>query len=381
MKKFFIILIVILALLVVVNNVKKRKVANEEPSGPPAAPIANIVRLGDFVARDWSPDGSRLLVDKRDENGVNQMHTVRPDGSDLKLLSASSLPTDPPANCHKGFGHFHPSGEYVVMTVEMNFNCPKALSLPGLAASTNLWVLSVKSGKWTNLTKYPFPSGGQPVGALSPYFSHDGKRVVWAKLIGAAKPSDPHKSLGVFEIHLADFVTTGGPHLENDRALSLGNGSLYEPHGFSPDDKKILFSSDINISHSAGLDIWEYHIETGQLANLTNSPETYDEHAQYSPDGSKIAWGSTRCCSSYNKNRFAGTLRAESYLMNADGTNVQQMTHFNATGYPESTQARSSGWVTSFSPDGKKLTVAQQFYDGVGSARTRGVTWLVELAR
>jgi Tol biopolymer transport system component len=161
--------------------------------------------------------------------------------------------------------------------------------------------------------------------------------------------------------------------------MLLGNDGVYEPHGFSRDGTKVLFSSDRGLPNTMGLDLWEYDLKTSQVRNLTNSPEQYDEHARYAPDGSRLAWGSSQGIASYRTN--LKTLVSDAYLMNADGGGKpQRLTHFNEAGFLESTPLQSGIWPTTWSPDGTQLVVAQQpVGDLMSGKQSANKSWLVNL--
>ena len=329
--------------------------------------------------RDWSAQTNRLLMDERDANGIYQVYTLNADGSDMRAITGTAASGGPAANRHKGFAHFDPTGRYIVMEAELaerlvgnSAVVQKAVS-PGSGVWMDLWVVTSDGRHWTNLTNF---TTEKLTGALSPYFSPDGHHIVYARLTGKA---DRKRTFGYFELHVADFSDQGGPHLSNDRML-LGNDGVYEPHGFSRDGTKILFSSDRGLANTMGLDLWEYDLKTNQVRNLTNSPEQYDEHARYSPDGSRLAWGSSLGIASYRTN--LKTLVSDAYLMKVDGSGKpQRLTHFNEAGFPESTALQSGIWPTTWSPDGTQLVVAQQpIGDLMSGKQSTNKSWLVNLS-
>ncbi len=348
-------------------------------AGDPSAAMSSVKLITDHgCVRDWSPRSNRLLMDERDASGVYQVYTLNADGSDVQLLTDAGAPGGPAANRHKGFAHFDPGGRYIVMEAELpeslvgnSARVQKAVS-PGSGVWMDLWVVTVDGKHWTNLTRF---TTGKLTGALSPYFSPDGSRIVYARLIGKA---DRRHKFGIFELHLADFSDAGGPHLSNDHVL-LGNEGVYEPHGFSRDGSKLLFASDRTLPDTMGLDLWEYDLKTGNVRNLTNSPAQYDEHARYSPDGSAIAWGSSQGIASYRTT--LATLISDAYIMHADGSgSPARVTHFNASGYAESTSLQSGIWPTAWSPDGTQLVVAQQpLGDLLQGKDSPNRSWLVTL--
>lgn len=122
-------------------------------------------------------------------------------------------------------------------------------------------------------------------------------------------------------------------------------------HGFSPDDRFILFTS----TRDGSLDgeIYVMNLATRATTRLTADP-AWDEHAHFSPDGAKISWISGRD-NLLGDNRYTGLglppladfalivpatattnpslpdelrLQTDLYLMNADGTGVERLTTF-----------------------------------------------------
>lgn len=366
-RNIILVAILLVLLLLLVPLIKKRVIQVSTSEAFPAG-YGQAQALGKIDVTDWSPDGTRLLGHNKDASGVFQVYTWDTNGGDEQMISVPAGVPGLSAGCHKGFAHYGPGGEYIVLSVEMNFLCPKQNSAPGLASSTNLWVVHLRTNTWTNLTNYPLPQQVTDLnGALSPYFSPDGTKIVWAKILEKADYSNPRMIFGKWEVHVADFSLDGGPHITNDTVLALGDGNIYETHGFSPDGGKILFSADIGLEYSAGLDLWEYNLTTRELTNLTNSPREYDEHARYSRDGQSIIWGSTKCCRSYNVQWFLGTLRSEAYTKRLDNLAEQtQLTRFNMEGLFIRKTERTGNWTTAWSPDGKSIIVAQQTYsDGI----------------
>lgn len=338
--------------------------------------IVLLSENGDVV-RDWSAALDLVVGEHEAEVGgrtVWHVHTMRPDGGERDVRTGRGAGA-PPATCHHGFAHFHPSGRYLLMSVESDEDrqrpCGNANSVPGVAAFTNLWVVDLVSGAWTNLTNYSGWRRAQLYGALSPYFSPDGTKVVWSKLV---RPSTGarDKFFGEWELHVATFTWDNTPRLEDDRVVMSGH--LYEAHGFSPDGTKLLYSSDRGLAFSGGLDLFELDLASGDARNLTNTPAAYDEHARYSPDGQWVVWGSGEGVEGQGPER---TFWSEVNVMRLDGTERRRLTNANLPEQPESCGG-CGNWPTTWSPDGTQVLFAQQMFPG---GRQPDRMWRLDVAR
>ena len=111
---------------------------------------------------------------------------------------------------------------------------------------------------------------------------------------------------------------------------------------------------------------------TQELKQLTSKPDVWDEHAHYSPDGTKIVWVSSRGYP-YDPTTFeeaARSLKLDYWLMDADGSNKQRLSHFNEPGHNEYSGYPVITADSSWSPDGKKLVAT------ILSGRGRGNTMI-----
>lgn len=116
-------------------------------------------------------------------------------------------------------------------------------------------------------------------------------------------------------------------------ATGVGHSYL---HGFSPDNKKLVFTG----GRDGVYDIYTIDIATKKETRLTHSPDL-DDGAEYSPDGKKIYFNSNR------------TGLMQLWRMDADGKNQEQLT-FDTY----------NNWFPHISPDGKKI-VFLTYHDGI----------------
>lgn len=189
------------------------------------------------------------------------------------------------------------------------------------------------------------------------YFSDDNKRMVFQSERDPANP--------FYQIYLSDLETG------DIQKISPGHGKT-TCAWIHPSGNKVLFASthhdpearskqqeelDLRASGKQRRYAWDYdetfeiyskNLNTGQFTRLTNA-FGYDAEASYSPDGKLIAFASNRGASVLNerdqaKFEIEPSYFNDIYIMNADGTNVRQLT--DVPGYDGG---------PFFSPDGKQI--------------------------
>jgi Tol biopolymer transport system component len=87
----------------------------------------------------------------------------------------------------------------------------------------------------------------------------------------------------------------------------------------------------------------------------------WDEHGRFSPNGEKIIFMSAYPYRSDPKASRVLTIRTEFMLMNNDGSNLTQLTHFRSKGYSESDKggiAANPEWH----PDGRSAALRTLFF-------------------
>jgi TolB protein len=152
--------------------------------------------------------------------------------------------------------------------------------------------------------------------------------------------------------------------------LTRGSSSTW-----SPDSKNIAFHASASYYASGGAvsgypirtdpgsatsdsDIFVANIDdllagVEQPTNITNSPDMIDDDPDWSPDGEKIVFTSHPVT---DDPRFSN--QTELYLMNPDGTGVQQLTH-------NGEEERAPAW----SPDGTRIVYSCRVGDGTNPFR------------
>ena len=162
---------------------------------------------------------------------------------------------------------------------------------------------------------------------------------------------------GVWKLFVADFAVgaDGVPSLRNKRDITPAGARWVEPGNFAPDGRNILISADVGMGDAQGQDQFALDITTGQIQNLTNSSDVWDEHGLYSPDGRKISFMSSYPYRADRRSYQTLSLKTEFMLMDASGGHLQQITHFNVPGYPESQKKKAVAAVAGFTADGSQL--------------------------
>ena len=312
---------------------------------------------------DWSHKLNLMAFDKEGKDGFFDVYTMKQDGIDEACLTCRKpgLP-----GRHMGQPAWHPSGEYIVFQAqEPSYEGNSILASPGWGIGNNLWIITNDGKEYWKLTNL-----SPELGVLHPHFSHDGKKLIWSEIISGENDASVQEIGDKFSeiwnlaefwatrdwvLKVADFVICDGmPQLKNIKQYKPGGTvtGLRESHGFSPDDKKILFSSIHDHGNWWAPDIYIMDLTTREIQRLTSTPKHWDEHAQYSPDGKKIVWVTTEGFKEYR-----GDPRNELWIMNADGSNKQHLTYFNQLGRVGYTGYKMISGDSAWSADGTKLAL------------------------
>jgi uncharacterized protein (TIGR03437 family) len=304
--------------------------------------------------------GKTVYVQQATSANVDQLYIadVASDGTlqDQICLSCAS-PSAPPIDRYKNSPTLRPQGDWILMRVEgangpvINQSSTTELQvIRNNGYYANLWVTNTDGSQWYQLTQFIAPPGGNPgaYGELGAQWSPDGTMVMFSETYAAP---DQANLQGYWHLYIANFSvdsTTGVPSFSNVTDISLPGDVFYEPQSFSPDGTELIVQSYTPGMNAYGVDLYTVNLAPGaafgQYTDITNSPYSWDEHAEFSPDGQKIAYISSlpfpNIIPQYGTLLWADFrtyLHNEMFLMSANGTDVQQLTYFNTPGSPEYT--------------------------------------------
>lgn len=315
-----------------------------------------------------------------------------------QLTDTTSLSYDNPAaptpQRYKVFPELRPQGDWILVDVEnadgpvVTQQSPQHLQvIRNNGYYSNLWVTNVTGTKWFQLTHFSAPAGGSPgaVGILDPQWSPDGRQIAFPETYKA--PDAAHRQ-GFWNFYLADFTVsaTGVPRLTDTRKIDYPGDVFYEMQSFAPNGRSLTVQTVFPGDNAYAPNIAEVDIAVGpgfgRYTDVTNAPASWNEHSVYSPDGQKIAWASSLSFPSvitqYGTLRwfqYRDHLHNELFLMNANGTDVEQLTWFNDPSSPEHSPQFADALFAEWNLAGTELLV----HNGVPNIRIPGgnSTWLL----
>ena len=219
------------------------------------------------------PDPSKGYVWGLDPYDI---YTANDDGSNLKRLTSYGVYT--------AEGTLSPDGQTIVFT-----------SLKD--GDLDIYTMRIDGSNMKRLTFQPGYDGG-------PFFSPDGKKIVYR----AWHPSDT--ALTNYQDLLKQrlvrpnrmeiwVMNTDGS--DQHQITNLG-GANFAPY-FTPDGRRILFSSNYKNPRSRNFDLYLVNADGSALEQVTSDPE-FDGFPMFSPDGKRLVWASGRASKETELNLF-----------------------------------------------------------------------------
>jgi Tol biopolymer transport system component len=191
------------------------------------------------------------------------------------------------------------------------------------------------------------------------YFFPDGSRILWSstRASGPECPPRPDMSQG-YVWALFDYqIYTSRPDGSDVRPLAPAPGS-YNAEATISSDGWIVFTS----TRDGDLDLYKMRLDGSGLVRLT-ATEGYDGGAFFSADGKRIVFRASRPANDAERADYRSLLarklvrpgKLEIYTMDADGTNVRQVTRLGAASF-----------APFLHPDGKRIVFASNVGDPTG---------------
>ena len=195
-----------------------------------------------------------------------QIYSVKPDGTDLVALTDTPAYDAEATVCSKDGS--------IIFTSTRN-------------GDLDLYRMDADGGNVVQLTDTPGYDGGA-------FFSQDCSKIVWRASRPAGDDLADYQRLlkmdlirpGKLEVFVAD--ADGG----NVVQVTHLDGASFAPF-FTPDGKRILFSTSHHDPRGREFDIFAIDIDGSNLEQITFT-EGFDGFPMFSPDGRYFVWGSNR---------------------------------------------------------------------------------------
>ncbi len=297
--------------------------------------LSNLKQLthgGQNAEAYWSPDGSKLIFQStRGDSQCDQIYTMKADGSDQKMVStgkgvttcgyfladskhfvyASTHEAGPacpaPADRSKGYVWAVYKGFDIFLADETGKIEKKLTDTPGYDAEAtvnwknkdeiiytskasgdlDLWTMKADGSGKKQITQ----SVGYDGGAV---FSRDGSKMVWR-----AFHPDTAEKLANYKGLLADDLTTPmkmelwtANRDGSDKKQITNYGCASFAPTFTPDGKKIVFSSNKNKCDTRDFEMFMVNVDGSGLEQVTTYGG-FTSFPEFSPDGKKLAFASS----------------------------------------------------------------------------------------
>lgn len=196
-----------------------------------------------------------------------EIYTARPDGSDLQRLTNW--------NAYTAEATVSPNGQRVVFTSTKD-------------GDLEIYTMNVDGSDVRRLTNSPGYDGG-------PFYSPDGAKIVYRAYhsTDSAELATYRELLGrnMVRPNRMEIWVMNADGTDPRQITQLG-GANFAPY-FTPDGRRIIFSSNHRNPRSRNFDLYLVNLDGTGLEQVTTNPE-FDGFPMFSPDGTKLIWASNR---------------------------------------------------------------------------------------
>ena len=247
--------------------------------------------------------GDRILFDS-DRDGNSEIYVMDADGSHKQRLTHT-----PGAGKNSTQGRWSPDRTKIAFISNRDEN-------------TEIYVMHADGFHVRRLTR----TVGRGKENFNPAWSPYGNSIVF----------DSNRD-GKSEVYIMDADGSNVRQLTH----TLGERTVSWNPDWSPSGEKIAFNSDATgPADSKKVEIYVMDADGSHVQRITNTPGRHNWTPRWSPDGKRIVFSSNRSDPKEDRNEETG----EIYVMNADGSDVRQLTRYGFGAF-------RPGW----SPDGKRI--------------------------
>ena len=287
---------------------------------PHLANIRQLTHGGENAEAYFSTDGKRLIFQStRDGRSCDQEFVMNTDGSaqqrisdgtgkttcgyffayNTKVFYASTRAADTacPKKPDPSRGYVWGLDKYDIYTANADGSGTHRLTRNNVYTAegtlspdgkTIVFTMNVDGTSVRRLTNTPGYDGG-------PFFSPDGKRIVYR----AYHPTDSTElaqyrdllSQSIVRPNKMEIWVMNADGSDQHQITHLG-GANFAPF-FTPDGRRIIFSSNYTNPHSGEFDLYLINDDGSSLEPVT-SATGFDGFPQFSPDGKQLVWASSR---------------------------------------------------------------------------------------
>jgi hypothetical protein len=277
------------------------------------------------IGAKWNAATLTLAFGKPRSDGHYATYLSDADGGQVRRVAFAGWRDDR----HQFPAAWHPSGRYLVMTVEKTDHVgSQADATPGYGGYSDYWLVTPDGRSASKLVDLPGDSAHAITHAA---FSPDGTKFVWTERIKAPRIASRNLLAGSYRFNVANFVETELPHLTDVRSIiPEGADQGGEVESIAADDKTIAFWSTFRTKNLFASRIYTMDIENGSIQELTT--ESWSQAPTFTPDGSHIVY-----MSGTQSDTFPFSLQgADWWIMRRDGSHKQRLTYMNRRGNPQS---------------------------------------------